>query len=344
MKEDINMGKTKCWKKSGLFGIVVIFITLFFVRDSAYTKAIVWKASLPYKPIGVYGESVKWFSNEISRRSQGKLIIEPYYNNALKLNLTAPLSAIKDGLVELNLTHMSLTTSEEPLAALADMPFLFQGDFETTMNWYFKEFVPVFENIITNKWDATILVPFMAPPIDIFSKDPIRNAKDLEGLRIRVYGGAVADWLRAMGASTYFISTSELYTALSQGMIKAAITSVVSASESNFWEVLKYINRMSVTFGVGAIYMNKRTFEALPKDLQKIMKEVADEQKTKLVPEIKKFSQDAAQLLIKNGMVEVFPSKEFMEEAIKKARPLWKQYADKAGPEGVALFKKAGKY
>jgi TRAP-type transport system periplasmic protein len=307
-------------------------------------KTIVWKASLHYKPVGLYGESVKWMSEEIAKRSQGRLTIEPYYSNALKLNVSAPLTAIKDGMVELNLSHMSLTMPEEPIAALPELPFLFSGQADPTMEWYFNEFLPSFEKIAASKWNTLILTPFMAPPIDIFSKDPIRTAKDLDGLRIRVYGGPVADWLKVMGASPYFISPAELYTALSQGMIKAAITSAVSASESNFWEVLKYVNRMNVTFGVGCIYMSKKAFDDLPKDLQEIVRQVGAELKAKLIPGVKKFSEDAAQLLVTKGMVEINPSNEFIEDATAKARPLWKKYADDAGPDGVAMLRKIGKY
>ena len=331
-------------KRSRNVIMLLVFVMSLCFISNVYAKDIVWKLSLPYKPVGVYGEAVKWFSDEINKRSQGRLLVEPYYNNALKLNVTAPLSAIKDGMVELNLTHMSLTIPEEPLATLPELPFLFGGDSEATMNWYFNDFVPVFEKVAANKWGTVMLTPFMAPPIDIFCKDPIRNMKDMEGLRIRVYGGPPAEMLKLMGASTYFISPAELYTALSQGMIKAAITSVVSAWESNFWEVLKYINRMNVTFGVGGLYMSKKAYDGLPRDLQDIVKKVGGEMKVNLVPAMKKYTQDATQSLIKNGMVEIYPSKEFMEETAKLAHPLWKKYADQAGPDAVALLKKAGKY
>ena len=96
----------------------------FFNPLTVSAKSVAWKLSLPYKPVGVYGEAARWLAVESKKRSNGQFTIEPYFTNALNINLTAPLSAVKDRLVELNLTHMSLTTPEEPLAGLPDLPFL----------------------------------------------------------------------------------------------------------------------------------------------------------------------------------------------------------------------------
>lgn len=65
------------------------------------------------------------------------------------------------------------------------------------------------------------MVPYEAFNIGLMTKQPVRKAEDLKGMKLRAYG-TMADWLGKLGASTVVIPGGELYTALATGVVSGA--------------------------------------------------------------------------------------------------------------------------
>ncbi len=105
----------------------------------------------------------------------------------------------------------------------------------------------------------------------LVSKVPLDGVADLKGLKIRAPEGLVQDVFAAAGAAPVNLPSSEVYTALDKGVIDAADYTVFSTNQA---QGLNDIAPNPVWPGFHSlplvgIAMNKKTWDALPPDLQK---------------------------------------------------------------------------
>lgn len=106
------------------------------------------------------------------------------------------------------------------------------------------------------------------------SKGPVLTVEDFKGLKTRVMNMPLylAIW-NAAGASPVGMNYGEIYTSLQTHVIDAVEINVSSVESEHFWEVAKDFTYTGHYFFPGAIVYNKKKFDALPPDIQKIMVE-----------------------------------------------------------------------
>ena len=98
-----------------------------------------------------------------------------------------------------------------------------------------------------------------------------------KGLKTRSSGIFPIMTIEALGGNPVQMSTGEIYMSVETGLIDAAATSILTWSANNLYEVLPVI----CDFGFGPAWsapvINKDAFSRLPKDLQKVMLDIAKE-------------------------------------------------------------------
>ena len=116
--------------------------------------------------------------------------------------------------------------------------------------------------------------PIQQGPNLIHSKVPLRTFEDFAGKKIRYPGGMVTEVFTAAGVSTIRLAGGEIYPALKQGKIDAADYGGAAINWSlGLGEVTKYIILPSLHQPVDLFdfTVNMEAWDALPKDLQKIL-------------------------------------------------------------------------
>lgn len=100
---------------------------------------------------------------------------------------------------------------------------------------------------------------------------PVRSLEDLKGMKIRSAGDTTNAILKALGAVPVVLPYAQIYSALDKGLVDGALTSIGDIGTHRHYEVAKYITIIDIT-AVGVAYcMNKKTYNGLPKDLQKVV-------------------------------------------------------------------------
>jgi TRAP-type mannitol/chloroaromatic compound transport system substrate-binding protein len=176
-------------------------------------------------------------------------------------------------------------------------------------------------------------------PTALISKKPIRKIEDFKGLKIRS-SGAIADFLKDLGAATSLIPGEELYLALQTGVVEAAHWGAAGGALSmKFPEVAKYYIQPNLAMaGTDVIVINKEAFKTLPPDLQIILDLALKERVWHRSHEYIMDEVDALNTMVKNYKVSVLTlPPEDQKKMIQVAMKQWDKAAAKDAPSAKAV-------
>jgi len=122
-----------------------------------------------------------------------------------------------------------------------------------------------------------VLTLFTTAPSNIMSKKPVRTLADIKGLDLRASGGA-AQILKIWGANQVGMPMSATPEALQKGVVQGLFSSVEVMKDFKFAELCKYITMTNTVIYPFAVVMNLDKWKALPKDVQKVFDDLAEEQ------------------------------------------------------------------
>ena len=112
----------------------------------------------------------------------------------------------------------------------------------------------------------------MSGPLVIQSASkPVKTLEDLKGLKIRATG-AIADVVKALGASPIPLEMPDVYESLRRQVIDGTMVDLSALKQWKFAEVEKYVTA-NWQLGTGYNFyfvMNKNKWDSLPPDVQKI--------------------------------------------------------------------------
>lgn len=110
------------------------------------------------------------------------------------------------------------------------------------------------------------------------SKRPILKPEDLRGLRIRVVGNPLfIDTYRELGADPVNMNWGDAQTAFQQGVVDGQENPVGVLVPAQIWQYHKYATLWNYLVDPLVIYWNLKQWKAFPTDIQKGIKEAAEE-------------------------------------------------------------------
>ncbi len=138
---------------------------------------------------------------------------------------------------------------------------------------------------------------FMAEPSDMISKTPIRHLADFKGKKLRTFASKFQTeaWSR-LGATPVAMSLGDVLPALQQGTIDGALAGMGPFTHMHFSDAAKYITMTNQPAIFLVAEINKKWYDSLPPDLQKIIDKDAAEQAVAIGPvaiEMRKKSEAA---------------------------------------------------
>jgi TRAP-type C4-dicarboxylate transport system substrate-binding protein len=112
----------------------------------------------------------------------------------------------------------------------------------------------------------------------LLARRPIFSPADLKGIKMRMFqsDSAIASW-KQLGANPIVIAFHEAYLALKQGTVDAITEVIDTAWDHKHTEILKYITITKEYFQSPCIIFNKKKWDTLSPEHQKILVETVDE-------------------------------------------------------------------
>lgn len=158
--------------------------------------------------------------------------------------------------------------------------------------------------------------------VNVFSKQKIDNDAALKNIKMWVWTGdtVASRFLEEFGIRATPLALTDVTMGLDKGMIDSFYSPPLAAVAFQWFSKVKYMIDYPFVNSTGAFIIKKETFNALPVDQQKILRDTAKTYCRKVVEVSRKENEEAKGLLKANGIEFLKPS----DADIKK----WQGYAD----------------
>jgi len=237
-----------------------------------------YKMQINVGPQFYWGMGAQKFADLVKQRTNGQINIKPYWGSALlKGAQLKSAQLVANGVID---CAMESTINISPViqeANIFSLPF-FINNFENLDKIEYGQT----GKAIFKAMDAKGLVG-LAWAENGFrqvtnSKIAIRTPADVKGLRLRVVGSPIfIDTFRQLGADPVNMNWGDAVTAFGQGVVDGQENPVGVLVPVQIWQYHKYATFWNYLVDPVIFYWNKKQWNAFPKDIQKILKESAEE-------------------------------------------------------------------
>lgn len=216
------------------------------------------------------------FKEIVEDRTDGAVKITIYPSNQLGTQQEM-IEGVMSGSIEINATSDVALSTFEPTFGILNLPFLFD-DMEHVAKVFDGNTGEKIAKTLEEK-GAIVLAYWENGFRQITnSKRPIETPDDLKGLKIRVPEGAVfVDSFNVLGANATPLSFTELYSALQLKTVDGQENPFAHVLTQKFYEVQEYLSVTSHIHSIEPFIMNKKVFDDLTLEQQKVFKDAAQE-------------------------------------------------------------------
>jgi TRAP-type C4-dicarboxylate transport system substrate-binding protein len=317
---------------------LILMLTGLFVFSLAAAVQAETKMDLAttYSGQNLHARTLRDFAKQVKEASNGEIIISVQEGGAMGLKDEDHFTAIADGIVPMASVLMGAAVGTSPIYALSTSPFLVEGFEEAKL---LRDIAMPYYEEEAKRLNQKILYTCPWPPSAVHAKRPIKEYKDLEGLRIRTYDKKGTEVLQKAGANAVVMSWGDVYPALATGTIDSVLTSTTSAVAGNFWEVLTDTTLVNFAIPVNMININLDTFNSLPQEQQDILVQVGQEMEKKWWQEAEDTMDEEIKTLRENGMTV---HEEISDELTRKLREsgqfIIDNWLEKVGQDGQEIL------
>ena len=216
----------------------------------------------------------KYWAPNLEARTNGQLTLEVVSFPELGVAGPDTLELVSNGTLDMAEIYGGYVSHQLPSLELQFLTSLYP-DQETMFNSV-AEMLPRLEEAVQGATGGGLTINhnwYSGNDTYIFADKPLQTVDDFDGLSTRSFSSTMSDWLGGMGAEAQFLAFSEVYTALEQGIIDAAVTGPDAAFGQRWYEVVDYMNGPLTSFLATHNVVNADVWEAIPADLQQILVE-----------------------------------------------------------------------
>jgi len=276
----------------------------------------------------------RYFKKEVENRTNGRVQINVCPGGVLG-TAEELWESMQEGNVDLIVIAPALIGLFVPEYNILGLPYLFKNIEHLNEVVPKSEPIETLNKILEEKGNVIYLGHFGGSPRNLLSKDiPILSLNDLPKVRMRSQAvKLVSDTWGALGARLTIIAYPEVYTALQTGIIGAAENEYSTFITRKWYEPCKYITRTKHELTVRPCLMAANKFNSLPKDIQKIIREVGEEA-TKYGREVENQKNDEYVKEMEEHGIEFFDLHD-REKWIDATEEVRKKYARQYGCEDI---------
>ncbi len=191
-----------------------------------------------------------------------------------------------------------------PQARVFELPYLFDNDSE--IDYVKEKLTPRFRSEFADKgyillgWADVGWIYFMA-------QKPVAAPKDLDPLKVWMWEGdpLAAAFYAELGKTPVSLSVTDVRLSLQTGMIDAVYGSALATIVLQWFTKLKFISDIPFTNAVGAVLIDKKTFDTMKPEHQAFLISISEKRLKELVEKTRNDNRIAYERLLKEGLQSV---------------------------------------
>lgn len=292
-----------------------------------------------------------FFVPEVNKRLEaagGKVKInwrEAYGGILYKPNAT--LTSVSEGIADVGWVFSNLEGARQPLSQVSTFTPGVTADYRL-MSAVHNELIDT-NPALRGEWEKHNLVYLGAMAVEslhLFTTFPVKSIDDIKGKKISA-GGTIGAWVAAMGATPVDGALPSFYNDIKTGISQGAMTIPTGVLGVKLFEVTNNVTLVDMgTFFAGALAMNRDSFNKLPPDAQKIIREVGREYSLKVSENVdrgvafafKTFKDQGAKMTVTE-----FPAAE-REQMFRSMRNIATEWAKTNDAKGLPASKVLAEY
>jgi TRAP-type C4-dicarboxylate transport system substrate-binding protein len=285
------------------------------------------------------GICAKQWSDELEKRTQGRIKAIYYYSEALGKAQTYP-ELLQSGGIDAATVIFGYVPGRFPLLEIIYLPFVWRdGDIPNKV--YYDLLAKGYFTRELAKYKLLYLAT--TAPYDILARNPIRTPAEAKGKRLRSGGGPWTATIEAWGAVPVTIPAAEVYPALERGILDGVVQGIGPAFNLKLHEIAKFVNLIGIGSYGFCLAMNMDYYKKLPADIQKVIDDLAMEQRNN-PQQGRIFTEEASKAVaqLPNFGVTVYrPSPSELTQWRNPGKPViekWIKDAEKKGLPGKQML------
>lgn len=278
------------------------------------------------------GRAVKDFTDELAKRTGGKLKVKSFANASLGSDIQMQ-NALIGGAQEMMVGSTATLVGIVKDFGVYDLPFIFNNEKEAD-----AVLDGPFGQKLANRLQEKGLVGLVYWENGFRNltntKHPIAKLEDMQGLKLRVMQNPIyIDMFNSFGANAVPLPFSELFTALETKTVDGQENPVNTIESSKFYEVQKYLSITKHVYSPWIVLASKKWWDGLSNDEHKAIEDAAVASRTFERKDSRAAAAKAVDFLKKKGMVVTVVSDAEINRMRAKVKPAFDKFAADGGAQ-----------
>ncbi len=256
-----------------LLAILIAVIAFVACRKDSDRPEFRLTYSIFFPSTHVHTKLAEQWAEEIKLRTQGRVAID-IYSGAVLSSASENYDCVIHGVSDLGMSCFSYSRGLFPLIECLDLPHGYpDGKTATSIaNDFINHFQP------QELAQTHFLYAHAHGPGILATQTPVQTLADIRGQSIRGTG-ITAMIINAIGANAVGMSQPDTFEALRKGVVNGTLCPIEALKGWKQGEVIKHVTKIPAIGYTTTMFvvMNKKTWEKLPADIQKIITEVCQE-------------------------------------------------------------------
>lgn len=298
------------------------------------------KVSITVSEKDTWGIATKKWIEDVEKKSNGRIKMKMYANESLSNgNQPKGIEAVQNGATDISLHSTIIYSVLDPKFSAPSLPWLIPS-YEQADKAMNGEAGKKLMDLIRTKGIEPLAFGESGYRQITNSKKPIVTPEDLHGLKIRTPSmEMMVGTYKEFGGDPTVMNFSEVFTSLQQGVIDGQENPLPIILNSKLYEVQKYLTMWNYMYDPIVFGMNKKLYDSLDPDTQKMMRETAQEAAKYQIELNRQADQKVLDELKAKGMEVVELTPEQMKAFQEKVKPVIDKYEGIIGKDMLDAFR-----
>lgn len=212
------------------------------------------------------------FAKKVAELSHGEVTVKIYPSGQLG-NPKTMVDSIRMGITDIGFVLPSYVPGRFQRSSVFELPFVFNSAAHVA-----KGFYDIYDEYLAEDYkDFKVLWVLSAPLSQVHStKEPLLTIDDFKGKKIRGGNALESKAIKLLGGNPVGMPISELSIALQKGVVDGCFTPYAALKSHKLIDISKYITEFNFSGALMCVLMNKKKWDSLSEDAQKVIDQVAN--------------------------------------------------------------------